>query len=83
MVYSRPQEEGLALAYVGSILFSLGLGLFAAVAFARAPQSGYKQLVSKLANGFWTNYNLRRQGRPWAPYRLCAWGNRLLLPDSR
>jgi len=33
MVHSRPEEEGRALAYVGSILFSIGLTGFAAIAF--------------------------------------------------
>ena len=34
MGYSRPKEEGRALAYVVSILFSIGLAVFAAVAFS-------------------------------------------------
>jgi hypothetical protein len=34
MDYSRADDEGRALAYIGSILFSFGLAIFAAVAFS-------------------------------------------------
>jgi hypothetical protein len=42
MVYSRPEEEGRALAYVGSIFFSLGLAVLAALTF------GFRAVVRSL-----------------------------------
>lgn len=44
MTYSRPDEEGRALAYVGSILFSLGLGVFSAAAY------GWRALTASVQN---------------------------------
>jgi hypothetical protein len=49
MVYSRPEDEGRALAYVGSVLFSIGLAVFAIGAF------GFRALRNAMANSWSAN----------------------------
>src|SRR5437879_4332006 len=51
-MYPRPDEEGKALAYLGSIFFSLGLALFSVVMLS------FRALVNSVKSRLATNWTM-------------------------